>query len=297
MRRYLCLLVVAAALPGIDVAPAAAQYGEHVGETFEASFGAYRIKIRGPRKDYRGDGELWIFRNDDLVYYDSKSEFDIHEDVPIGTDLTRSGGSNLVIQQFTGGAHCCLIALIFELGRELVLIDTINGLDGPVDFVREDSSGRWLVRMEDWTFRYFFATFSASTACDLTLAWQRGRFRPIDLRRSPKPRDELNRLATTIRNSRLWRGRGVHDDPMEPYDTRLTSEMVNLAYTGNLSQALKLLHLAWPLGLVERRGFERNFLSSLHNSASWPDIHAITRMPPPHGFRPNDAAPVCTNER
>src|SRR5262249_9669690 len=148
-----------------------------------------------------------------------------------------------------GGAHCCLIATIFELGPHLAILDRINGRDGNVDFHRDDATGQWFVIIEDWTFRYFFATFAGSPACDLTLTWSRGRFRPTDVRRSPRSPTTLRNLAAAIRQSDAWRGRRPREDAIiEPYDTQLISEMVDLSYTGNLRQALELLRLAWPLG-------------------------------------------------
>jgi len=133
-------------------------------------------------------------------------------------------------------------------------------------------------------------------ACDLTLAWERGRFRPIDLRHAPYAPAALLRLAAAIRKSEYWRGRR-YADRMEPYDMRLISEMVDLAYTGNLAQALELLRLAWPLGAAERLRFQREFLTLLRSGDYWPDISTLAQITPLNEPATDEAGPVCTNER
>ncbi|MBI3513889.1 MAG: hypothetical protein HY060_07495 [Proteobacteria bacterium] len=298
-RVRLRVAVLAGAICLVVTLPcsARAQYGGHVDQSFEISHGAYRIKIRGPHRGERGDGELWIFRDDQLTYYDAKSEFDVDPDVPIGTDLTGDGIPKIVIQQFTGGAHCCSIALVFALGRQLSLIDRINGRDGPVQFVREDDTGRWLVFLSDWMFRYWRGPFATTPQCDLVLSWDVGKFRLITegMRHPPYMRAALKHRAAELRASVYWNRDAKFE--VERYNADLWIEMADLAYTGNLAQARALLRLVWPWDSHERAIVEREFVSILKKSRFWTDLDALAREPVPRDQPPRGSKgapdPIC----
>jgi hypothetical protein len=51
-----------------------------------------------------------------------------------GTDITGNGIPDLIVTEWTGGAHCCFTAHVFELGEAFARIGQIPGGDGGVLF-------------------------------------------------------------------------------------------------------------------------------------------------------------------
>lgn len=139
------------------------------------------ITVRDPSEPF--DSILQIFKAGTLVYTtNSHTFFDPEEKDPEAdysspqpprpyANITGNGIPNLVVTEYSGGAHCCSIYHIFELGDEFREVATIDAADGGAIFTNLTANGTAAIQMSDWSYAYEFTSFAGSFAPDIILRW------------------------------------------------------------------------------------------------------------------------------
>jgi len=190
---------------------------------------------------------------------------------PIGTDVTGLGLPDLVIGEWTGGAHCCFVFYVFELGPErLRKVATIDARHSDrVYFEDVDHDGRIEFLMNDWTFAYWHTGFMQSPAPDITLRFRDGRFRlALELMRKPSPRDEV--LAQRAKEiAAKWNSL----EPGPPHE--YWGELLDLIYSGNAGRAWKFAEQCWPREKDGKEEFVNDFRKQLRQSPYWHDLREL----------------------
>ncbi|MBI3513888.1 MAG: hypothetical protein HY060_07490 [Proteobacteria bacterium] len=262
--------------------------------TTEATVGPYRVTIDRPSEG----GELHVFRDGTLVFARSGRDSIVHfffdRRASPGTDITGEGIPDLVIHTTTTDyRYCCDALLLLELGPQVRVIQDINGRYGNVWLEREPENDRWLIKLTPLVEFMWHSSHSGSPQCELTLAYRAGSFRLVttELRQPPYSRAALRELAAGIRESGTWLSPDERALGWYPQD--LMSDMVDLAYTGNLRQAYQLLRLSWPRGAAERERMEREFDGILRDQPEWPEVRALNHLPPLPGAAPADRPRIC----
>lgn len=192
---------------------------------------------------------------------------------PIGTDVTGLGTPDVIVGEWTGGAHCCFIFRIFELGPQtLRRVTTIDAQDSDgAHFEDVDHDGRLEFLTSDWTFAYWGTSFADSPAPDLILRFRDGGFHPaLDLMRKPVlPMIDLQSRAITLQKE--W-------DENEPgLPPSLWKEMLDLIYSGNAKQAWQFFDMAWPKDKKGKEQFRLDFKDQLAKSPFWKDLQELNR--------------------
>ncbi len=180
----------------------------------------------------------------------------------IGTDVTGDGVPDVIVQAYTGGAHCCSQALVLSLGDSLADYGVIEGGDGDIEFEDVDGDSLPEARVGDWRFAYWREyAFVETIAPTVILKFRDGAFRPAcDLMREDPP-DERTLRQRARELSRGW----VAGDP--PPD--LYGYAVDLIYAGNAGQAWRFLDLAWPDRVGGKDDFLRDLRDRLDGSPCW----------------------------
>ena len=256
--------------------------GEHAGKQdtsrkTEARFRDYKVII-----SESDESRVEIFKGAALVYAMDGHRFFIGNPeanekkeiaIPIGMDITGDGQPDLVIHEYTGGAHCCSLFHIFEIGEKFRHIQTIELEDSCTDFKNLDNGPALELPMNDWTFAYWKTSFADSPAPEVILKYSDGQYRmaPTLMRKPPLSPLELNGTAASIRLSPEWK------DPEQKIPPALWREMLNLIYTGNMDQAWSLFHLAWPEGLAGKEKFLEEFKAQLATSLYWEQIQDMNK--------------------
>jgi hypothetical protein len=245
--------------------------------TDEKSFNGFSVKTY--RSD-DGEGSFEILRDNKRVYgqhgwlfFFEDQAGDENEAIripPPGADITGNGKPNLVVYEFTGGAHCCSEVSVFELGSSVKKIALIEGLHSPPEFVDLDGDSLPEVILYDWTFAYWNTSFANSPAIDVILKYKGRKYEmAFDLMRKPSlPNDDLHRLAGEIKALEWW----GNYPPVE-----LWCEMLDLIYTGNMSQAWDLVELSWPSGIYPKELFLSPFKAQLQTSLFWKDVQKLNK--------------------
>lgn len=189
-------------------------------------------------------------------------------------DITGDGQANLIVSEYTGGAHCCLLLHIFELEPTFRQVQSIDAKHSElVHFRNLDEDPALELRMHDWTFAYWHTSFAESPAPEVILKYDGRKYvMSPDLMRKPSPGTrELKALAVAVRSSPEW-----HENPRR-VPVRLWAEMLDLIYTGNMSQAWTLVDASWPGGVTGKREFLEAFKAQLETSPFWKDIRILNK--------------------
>jgi len=237
-------------------------YGGEPGSLDQASFEI----LHGGARVYAVDG--YSFRIGSL-YEDEKS----HSLVRIGSDITGDGRPDLVVSEYTGGAHCCYQVHVFEIGDQFRYIQTIDAQDSDLaDFENVDGDPALELPMVDWTFAYWRAGFLESPAPRVVLKYDGSRYAmaPNLMRKPPLSQDEFVQVATEIAASL----EAELAEQREP-GNRLAQRMLDLIYSGNMEQAWELADLSWPKGDGGKAAFLRDFRSQLATSPFWDELQAM----------------------
>jgi hypothetical protein len=168
--------------------------------TASAKYGVYVIRTyRFPDPE----GCLQILQSGKVVYslmsvnFAIGNNFEGNAPIRIGTDITGEGKPDGVVSEWTGGAHCCFIFHVFELGdvfREIAKINAQHS-DG-ASFVDPHHDGHYEFEGNDWAFAYWKTSFAESPAPRIILKYRDGRFRlALDL---------MERAAPSSKKSHLW---------------------------------------------------------------------------------------------
>jgi hypothetical protein len=244
-------------------------------ENDERVFQDYTLRIAHVLDDDGSHGTFEVFKHGEKVYTLSGNRLffgHVYSDEPaldndliaIGKDITGNGVPNLVVSEWSGGAHCCFVFHVYELGpsfREVASIDAGHGDFS--HFANLDHGNSLEFVTADWTFAYWRTGFAQSPAPQVILRFKEGAYGlAIDLMRKSKPTQEtLTAEARKVRSDPSWTQK---EQPPALWDY-----MLQLIYGGNGSMAREFLDKAWPLSIAGKEEFYQDFRTTLSHSPYW----------------------------
>lgn len=235
-----------------------------------ARCGEYVIRVYGNEFDH---GSFEIMRQGVRVYAANGGRFSIgkhtYYDLPaVGTDLTGDGQPDLVVHEWTGGAHCCYFFHVFEIGPHFRFIQTIDAEHSEdAGFKQLDADPALEFEMVDWTFAYWHCCFTDSPAPAVILKYRGNKFEMAgELMRKPgwSPATFAQKVA----------------DYQVAYPVAgwpFCQDLVDLIYSGNMAQAWELVERAWPAEGPGQAKFLAEFKAQLHTSPYWPAVWRMNR--------------------
>ena len=185
----------------------------------------------------------------------------------VGKDITGAGVPDLVISEFTGGAHCCFLAHVFELGKEFRKVATLDARDGDLSHFEDlDGDGSLEFVTNDFTFAYWRTSFADSPAPRVVLKFRAGAYHvaPELMQKAAPAAAELERHSREVREAGQWQTRRV--------PPALWATMLDLIYTGHPDLAWSFLNSSWGRTSEEKEEFRREFLAQLAKSPYAKDI-------------------------
>jgi hypothetical protein len=222
------------------------------GDSLEILFEGQRIYA------VRGFLRLWIGR-----FWDQESK---EQRIPLGQDITGDGIPNLVITNWSGGAHCCTYYHIFSLHPELQHIGMIDA--GHYDSRIEDldGDGNWEFMVHDWAYRFWCEACSPGPYVVLHYTDDGFRIVPEFIRKPAPTTEELEGLAQTFRK---------RDYPFWSLED-FWEVNLSLVYTGHAELVNPFLDMVCPEGSTCKEEFLDDFLPSLQQSLYWPEIKHLS---------------------
>jgi hypothetical protein len=191
-----------------------------------------------------------------------------------GDDITGEGQPELLISEWTGGAHCCYSFSIFRLGNTFQKLPDISLFDADESsFVRRPGIKSLVLVTADYSaFAYFPTSFAGSPAGRVLLSFQSGKFRlDTSLMKADAPKsDEVTHCATLFKPSREWKT----SQPMGMW-----YYATDLIYTGNAAQAWRFLDAAWGGPVSEKKKYLDDYQHRLKKSVYYPELMQLQKVP------------------
>ena len=251
-----------------------------------ASFGDYTAKVYFDPSSNKKDAYFQILKRNNQVYRQQATEkgekfaigtlYDDDPDaslVTMGKDLTGDGPPDLLISEWKGGANCCLVLHIFEIGssfRKIADIDAAFGDQGP-HFVKLTSAPGLQIQIYDWTFANWHSDFADSPAPKVILGYHDGKYQvaPALMRTPAVDAKDLATKAESVKaDSKDLRG-SWPDAEIPP---QLWGTMLDLIYSGHRQEAAKFLDENWPKQVKGIDAFRHDFNAQLGTSPYWKQL-------------------------
>lgn len=226
------------------------------------------------------DQYIIVQQLDQVVFFENGHSYNIgQEDIngltpltTMGKDINGNGIPDLVIYQFTGGAHCCERYYVFELGEKFKRVATIDNIEFG-HFEKQKNRKDLIFDTYEIIFKYWHTSYAQSALPSVKLRFCDEKYRLADdlMRKPPPSRTKLIKLADSIRKDD-WTSKKTFDETVPPI---LWISMLDLIYSGNAESAYKLFDLAWPPGIKGKEKFLDEFNKNLANSEYWSEIKIL----------------------
>lgn len=189
---------------------------------------------------------------------------------PAVRDLTGDGVPELVLSDWSGGAHCCFTYYVFTLGPRLAVLDTLPlEHSDQARFEDLDGDGAHELRTRDWTFAYWNSSFNGSPAPEVILRLGDGGYRLAErfARRPPLSADSVRRQVARVRGE--WSAASRFPPVL------LWRTMAEMVYGGNAAQVAQFVECAWNGDDTGREVFLRYFRDQLVESPYYEELDAL----------------------
>ncbi len=205
------------------------------------------------------------------------------DNIPVirdGTDVTGRGQPDMIASLYTGGAHCCSIHFVFELGPQFKLLATLNDSNDDLAHFEREADGHYDYVTADWTFGYWPTCFACSPSALVTLRWtddaKGGGFHLA--------MDKMQTLAPTTAewNKELSAAQKVvAAGDADSIGTTMWQTVLNLIYGGQSDLAWKFVDALGPKAQQNPFPALGDFSALLKQSPYWPDLQPTLKDVPP----------------
>ena len=192
-----------------------------------------------------------------------------------GMDLTGEGEPDLLISEWSGGAHCCYTFHVFQLGDKFKKIQSLPVFDADESsFVRRPGVKSLVLNTADYSaFAYFPSGFAGSPAGRVLLTFQQGRFRldPALMKANAPAKGETDKCAALFKKSRDWK----HGQPLGMW-----YYATDLIYTGHQDAALSFLAASWGGSAADKDKYLKEYTTRLSKSVYYPQLKLLQVLGP-----------------
>jgi hypothetical protein len=183
-----------------------------------------------------------------------------------GRDITGDGRPDVIVSEWSGGAHCCYTTEVYSVGVEVAPVFSLStGHCGPGTFEDLDGDGVFEFVTCDDAWAYAYCSFADSPFPRVVFTYDAARraYAPATPRYAGRFRDEL---AADLEKAQTWVSEsGGKDQGLDK--CRLLQPVLGLMYAGRLDDGLVLIR-----GLyrgADREQFEQETLERVRQSPLW----------------------------
>jgi hypothetical protein len=238
------------------------------GKPLSSSVGTYTVRLV-PGRD-ADDDEICraylVGRDGSQTFLLSDSAVSIRQGT--GEDVFGDGRPSLILEGYSGGAHCCYRYEIVSLGETPVFLPVLEN-DAPFFFFRDSTSGEYRVLTADGAFDYFDGLCHACSPFPSVVLQVSARgVRDVSAQFVEQYDTEIAESRKKIDKEDLGRFLVAHDlgtnrqAQFDFMDTRRSVLQIVLSYlySGREAIAWQTLEMMWPAG--DRQRIKKLILSS-----------------------------------
>jgi len=254
------------------------------------------VKFRVYKNDKSGEKCLQIVQAGKLLFErtdDNDGAFTLGQQankdgtiaaIPDGVDITGRGHADMIVTEWTGGAHCCRLDHVFELRPKVRLLAELHAQDADEShFADLDKDGRYYYVTADYTFAYWWGSFAGSPVHEVIL-----RF--VNDRNGGQYHLAFDKMARPAPSEAEWADALARvKGELDLNDTNMANnlaqvlwqEVMDFIYTGHSDLAWKLLKEVGPK--AQQGGYPSltDFCLTLKASPYWPDLRETMHGTPP----------------
>lgn len=241
------------------------------------------------KKSKNGKICITLYRRGKKIHSDCRqsegiSSFSILMAPPAGTDINGDGIPDIIVDYYSGGAHCCSEYAIYSLGKQLKRLDVLEGKHGNFEFKDLDRDKKYEAIGNDWAFAYWSESFDRSPAPGIILRWKNGKYHFAEkLMKKSYNRKEILKMAEEFKSEQYVLPYSKDDKSLH-VEAEVVAAMLELIYSGNgnlaweflehvwLKSEDKLLNKRWQ---SEKKLFLYGFKAQLKNSLYWADLRKL----------------------
>ena len=178
------------------------------------------------------------------------------------SDKTGDGVPDIMLDFFSGGAHCCFSTYFVNLGEPPTVIERIDTENASLSPISVNPKGGLRFQTHENAFAYWNIFFAGSPMPLVILEFVNGELRPnFSLTRKRPP--ALAVLRTKAKKARLKINDNPYDGIGMDFEEAFWDEMLDLIYTGNEELAWQYFDLVWPVSKPGKERFLTDFKEQL----------------------------------
>jgi len=216
---------------------------------------------------------------------------------PAGTDLDGDGVPEILVWDYSGGAHCCTSVKHIVCSDPPRLVAQISGWHSSPVYQDLDGHGHYVMILNDSAYAYWNACFALSPAPEVIFYLRHGHYEIAGelMRRHARPADKIQAdvLALQHELARYDRFLARNDDTNATPAAKPTAEeqadddfffgqaweaegvcippavwdlLLELIYTGQVDATVNALDTMWPAGKPHKEEFANDLLGMVRGS-------------------------------
>jgi hypothetical protein len=180
-------------------------------------------------------------------------------------DITGDGVPDVMINYYSGGAHCCFESYFINLGSTAEIVEHIDTANSGLGALRKSPKGGLLFESADNAWAYWRTSFAESPLPRLVMEFDNNKLRPnFDLMKKPAP--SIASLRTKARTERAKVSTEPYTGEEGSMEYPFWAEMLDLIYTGNEQAAWQYFEMVWPPKRQGKELFLKDFKAQLADS-------------------------------
>ncbi len=199
-------------------------------------------------------------------------------------DLNNITSPLLIVDDYSGGAHCCYGTTILNLHPDFKILAKFRGGHSEVKIEKLSKPDSFRVKLDDWSYSYKWTSFAGSHAPEviLHLVVDKVSVAPKEMKKKPLSSQELNHIIQDINSTNYpnFEYYPLEQQKDERYISKLLKPVLDLIYSGNTKQAQQIIEQTWPGDKPSKEHFIRDLKQTLRQSRYYNDIVELNKPYP-----------------
>ncbi len=182
----------------------------------------------------------------------------------------------IIVQTFSGGAHCCYMADILDLDKINLVLAHFDGNNSDVVITQLKGKNGFRIQIQDASYSYEWTSYAYSHAPAVVFNFEDGKvsLNLNEMRKPPLTLEQLNNVITEINKAEKY-FEGSAD--MTPYYGNLLQPILDLIYSGNADQVRPIIDGTWPRDEASKHKFLKELQEKVEKNKFWPGLKQLNK--------------------